>query len=159
MAWLPVCPTGAGASRRLSMLDDCLDHPRLVHVSIKSIVEPRTSRYRCCLIVTAAALVLQVKQSIPPLSAWTVINELNDLLLSLQYRLFQSSAVRQTYLFARYLCAPSALEVLNDHVGWLRSRVVSVLDSGAVEPGFKSQPRRCRVTVLGKLFTPKQRNW
>ena len=31
--------------------------------------------------------------------------------------------------------------------------------------GFKSQPRRCQVTVLGKLFTPivplftKQRNW
>ena len=34
------------------------------------------------------------------------------------------------------------------------SRVVSVLGSGAVGPGFKSQPRRCRVTVLGKLFTP-----
>jgi len=32
-------------------------------------------------------------------------------------------------------------------VGWLDSRVVSVLDSGAVGPGFKSQPRRCRVTV------------
>jgi len=31
--------------------------------------------------------------------------------------------------------------------------VVSVLDSGAEGPGFKSQPRRCRVTVLGKLFT------
>ena len=49
--------------------------------------------------------------------------------------------------------------------GWLGSRVVSVLDSGAVGPGFKSQPRRCRVTVLGKLLTPivplftKQRNW
>jgi len=48
---------------------------------------------------------------------------------------------------------------------WLGSRVVSVLDSGAVGPRFKSQPRRCRVTVLGKLFTPivplftKQRNW
>jgi len=48
---------------------------------------------------------------------------------------------------------------------WLRSLVVSVLDSGAVRPGFKSQPRCCRVTVLGKLFTPivplftKQRNW
>jgi len=48
--------------------------------------------------------------------------------------------------------------------GWLGSRVVSVLDSGAEGPGFKSQPRRCRVTVLGKLFTPivppftKQRN-
>ena len=49
--------------------------------------------------------------------------------------------------------------------GWLGSRVVSALASGAVGPGFKSQPRRCRVTVLGKLFTPivplftKQRNW
>ena len=48
---------------------------------------------------------------------------------------------------------------------WLGSRVAGVLDSGAVEPGFKSQPRRCRVTVLGKLFTPivplfaMQRNW
>jgi len=49
--------------------------------------------------------------------------------------------------------------------GWLGSRVVSVLDSGAEGPGFKSHPRRCRVTVLGKSFTPivllfsKQRNW
>jgi len=48
---------------------------------------------------------------------------------------------------------------------WLGSRVVSVLDSGAEGPGFKSQPPGCRVTVLGKLFTPivplftKQRNW
>jgi len=32
--------------------------------------------------------------------------------------------------------------------------VVSELDSGAEGPGFKSQSRRCRVTVLGKLFTP-----
>ena len=30
---------------------------------------------------------------------------------------------------------------------WLGSRVVSVLDSGAEGPGFKSQSRRCRVTV------------
>jgi len=49
--------------------------------------------------------------------------------------------------------------------GWLGSRVVSVLDSGAEGPGLKSPSRRCRVTVLGKLFTPivplftKQRNW
>jgi len=49
--------------------------------------------------------------------------------------------------------------------GWLGSRVVSVLHSGAEGPGFKSQSRRCRVTVLGKLFTPivplftKQQNW
>ena len=32
--------------------------------------------------------------------------------------------------------------------GWLGSRVVSVLDSGAEGPGFKSQLRRCRVTRL-----------
>ena len=38
--------------------------------------------------------------------------------------------------------------------GWIGSRVVSVLESGAVGPGFKSQSRRCRVTVVGKLFTP-----
>jgi len=50
-------------------------------------------------------------------------------------------------------------------IGWLGSWVVSMLDSGAEGPGFKSQPRRCRVTVLGKLFTPivplfaKQQNW
>ena len=50
-------------------------------------------------------------------------------------------------------------------LGWLDSRVVSVLDSGAEGPEFKSQPRRCRVTVLRKLFTPivplftKQQNW
>ena len=48
---------------------------------------------------------------------------------------------------------------------WLGSRVVSVLDSGAEGPGFNWQPRRCRLTVLGKLFTPivplftKQQNW
>ena len=40
------------------------------------------------------------------------------------------------------------------YYGWIGSRVVSVLDSGAEGPGFKSQPQRCRVTVLGKLFTP-----
>ena len=50
-------------------------------------------------------------------------------------------------------------------VGWLGSRVVSVLVSGAEGPGFKSQSLCCRVTVLGKLFTPivplfaKQENW
>jgi len=34
--------------------------------------------------------------------------------------------------------------------GWLGSRV----DSGAEGPGFKSQPRRCRVTVLGNCSHP-----
>ena len=50
-------------------------------------------------------------------------------------------------------------------LGWLDSRVVSVLDSVAEGSGFKSQSRRCRVTVLDKLFTTivplftKQQNW
>ena len=49
--------------------------------------------------------------------------------------------------------------------GWLGSRVVSMLDTGAEGPGFKSQPKCCQVTVLCKLFTPivplftKQQNW
>jgi len=55
--------------------------------------------------------------------------------------------------------------IVQVNVGWLGSRVVSMLDSGAVGPGFKSQSLRCRVTALGKLFTPivplftKQQNW
>ena len=49
--------------------------------------------------------------------------------------------------------------------GWLGSRLVSVLDSGTVVLGFKSQSRCCPVAVLGKLFTPivplfiNQQNW
>ena len=39
-------------------------------------------------------------------------------------------------------------------LGWLDSRVVSMLDSGIEGPGFKSQSWCCRVTVLGKLLTP-----
>ena len=54
---------------------------------------------------------------------------------------------------------------LTTYVLWLGSGVVSLLDSGAEGPGFMSHPRCCRLTVLGKLFTPivpvftKQRNW
>ena len=60
---------------------------------------------------------------------------------------------------------PPHFESPPTYQGWLGSREVSVLDSGAEGPGFKSQSRRCRVTVLGKLFTPvvplfpKQQNW
>jgi len=39
-------------------------------------------------------------------------------------------------------------------IGWLSSRVISMLDCSAEGPGFKSQSRRCQVSVLGKLFTP-----
>ena len=63
------------------------------------------------------------------------------------------------------LLKTSHIDVLFMLQGLLGSRVVSVLASGAEGPGFKSQPRSCRVTVLGKQFTPivplftKQRNW
>ena len=62
-------------------------------------------------------------------------------------------------VFKRRLCLARLVRhisvVLNPHridifVNW----VVSMLDSGTVGPGFKSQPRCCLVTVLGKLFTP-----
>ena len=45
-----------------------------------------------------------------------------------------------------------------DTVGWLGSRVVSVLDSGAEGLGFKSQSRRCRelLTPIVPLFTKHQ---
>jgi len=48
----------------------------------------------------------------------------------------------------------TAFQKVTTGAGWLGSRVVSVLDSGTEGPGFKSQSRRCRVTVLGKLLTP-----
>jgi len=39
------------------------------------------------------------------------------------------------------------------HAGWLGSRVVSVLDSGAVGPGFKSQSRRSRLSFRQTVHT------
>jgi len=81
------------------------------------------------------------------------------------------------YQTVTHICAAYKINC-NLHFNWLilisyhfgqlvllDSRVVSVLDSGAEGPGFKSQSGRCRVTVLGKLFTPivplftKQQNW
>jgi len=42
----------------------------------------------------------------------------------------------------------------SNNVGWLGSRVVSMLDSGTEGPEFKLQLWRCQVTIMGKLFTP-----
>jgi len=47
----------------------------------------------------------------------------------------------------------SAFLVHTVSVGWLGSRVVSVLDSDAVGPGFKSQSRRCRVSLRQTVHT------
>ena len=73
--------------------------------------------------------------------------------------------VSTRHLAVQSACRNTTYSFNSNCQGWLGSRVVSVLDSDAKEPGFKSQPRRCRVTVLGKLFTPivplftKQQNW
>jgi len=76
-------------------------------------------------------------------------------------------AVRSTAASVGGTTAVRDADILNLHFlyGWLGSRVVSVLDSGAEGPGFKSQSRHCRVIVLGKLLTrivplfTKQQNW
>jgi len=108
----------------------------------------------------------------------TATNPLLQVCCCRKYRLIAArranagSATLSAYVVAEHrpVISPTAtLQFKLSHTtvfrGWLGSRVVSVLDSGAEGPGFKSQPRRCRVTVLGKLFTPivplfaKQQNW
>jgi len=57
------------------------------------------------------------------------------------------SGVRGESTFACFLISHKS------SAGWLSSRVVSVLDSGAAGPGFKSQPRRCRVSLRQTVHT------
>jgi len=80
-------------------------------------------------------------------------------------RLTHDAILARYMLSAYFLLSVSVSFVRPTIRQWFGSRVVNVLDSGTEGSGFKSQPRRCRVTVLGKLFTPvvplftKQRNW
>jgi len=87
-------------------------------------------------------------------------------------RHYREVALKQLCKVARYEWRPENsliftwdFMLFSAVVGWLDSRVVSVLDSGAELPGFKSQPLLCQVIVLGKLFTSivplftKQQNW
>ena len=64
------------------------------------------------------------------------------------------SATTVSWTTTNHSCYTHASFITNVQVGWLCSRVARVLDSGAEGPGFKLQPCCCRVTVLGKLFTP-----
>ena len=56
-----------------------------------------------------------------------------------EHRVVYSQSLQKERIILRYLL----------RLGWLGNRVVSVLDSGTEWPGFRSQSRRCRVTVLG----------
>jgi len=95
-----------------------------------------------------------------------VVVQLSLLLHQRQLRLLVAPVIRLQSLSHEQVHVTSApLHLAVMCKGWLGSRVDSVLDSGAEGPGFKSQSPRCRVAVLGKLFTPivplftKQQNW
>ena len=90
------------------------------------------------------------------------VTELDNMFVHLTNVSIQKDGVSDFADLQLLLLPPPLLPLLP---GWLGSRVVSVLDSGVVGPGFILQPRCCRVTFVGKLFTPvvplfaKQRNW
>ena len=93
-----------------------------------------------------------------------VVKHLSWMTVNLPWQ--RSTPVRRTV--HRLTCTRSHFTIRAsklDGKGWLGSRVVSVLDSGAEGPGFESQSLRCRVTVLGKLLTAivllftNQQNW
>jgi len=118
------------------------------------------------------------RKGIRPLKNWVMVICLEqdaDLHMALQMPLpltvscFSKIQIGFTFLVLAYPGSPGQRAIKRVCVcssrGWLGSWVVSVLDSGVEGPGFKSQSWRCRVTVLGKLFTPvvplfaKQKNW
>jgi len=67
--------------------------------------------------------------------------------------------------FRRHLVGKTLRNACHCDIAKIRFVDKLMIIHGAEGPGFKSQPRRCRVTVLGKLFPPivplftKQRNW
>jgi len=70
--------------------------------------------------------------------------------------------------FRRYLVGKTLINVFHCDLDEMAGSVAEWLacwTQAQKGPGFKSQSRRCRVTVLGKLFTPivplftKQLNW
>jgi len=79
---------------------------------------------------------------------------LNQVCVICKFYFFFVDLSRVAYANAQYLWCSFEFRLDYANYGWLGSRVVSVLDSGAEGSGFKSQSRRFRVTVLGKLFTP-----
>jgi len=112
-----------------------IDTSRLCGIAEVLVIHTRLSRILCALFTTNVLLTLILRNT--------------ELLI----RCTELTILRSLSTFTLYIT-----------LLLLGNRVVSVLDSGAEEPGFKSQSRRCRVTVLGKLFTPivplctKQRN-
>ena len=62
----------------------------------------------------------------------------------------QPSTIHNTNA-VKWLCMWSRFHVV--WKGWLGSRVVSMLDSGALGTGFKSQPRCCRVSLRQTVHT------
>ena len=142
---------------------------------------PSTNRARCALTLFTRRTPLTTTPQLPRDRSAAVLGRTRPMQSCLHPRPVSAPRSRRLRAYRdRWtpLCAPSPIYTpaaahrtklrshhIMSHHGWLGSRVVGVLDSGAEGPGFKSQPRRCRVAVLGKLFTPvvplftKQRNW
>ena len=85
-------------------------------------------------------------------SCWCT-NCMHYLLYQLSFYLYGVPYIFTMWLFSllfnvsRYLCLL--------HIdGWLGSLVAKLLDSQLARCEFNSRPRCCRVTTLGKLFTP-----
>ena len=145
----------------------------------------RVSSALCVYTEIPSTLVVRVKQSVCPddnfklydlLPRYLARSDLKVMVITQEFQLSSRMKILQL-LVTHFLviCRVLATKVVgatssecflvHTFIGWLGSQVVSVLNSGTEGPGFKSQSRRYRVTVLGKLFTPnvplftKQQNW
>ena len=86
----------------------------------------------------------------PPAKSGRTVCPVGHILKVTQQRQAPTRPAHTPTLLSEY---PNTLIFKSVHIaGWLGSRVVSVLDSGAEGPGFKLQPRRCRVTVLWAYY-------
>jgi len=70
--------------------------------------------------------------------------KLNTRNCSLQTYFLRPNVCEKIHLFLSSTKKRCAQKNIGSILGWLGSRVVSVLDSRAEGPGFKSQSRRCR---------------
>ena len=61
--------------------------------------------------------------------------------------------LKKSFTFRKQMCTDAFQFSIHTTQGWLGSRAVSVLDSGAEGTGFKSQPRRYRVSLRQTVHT------
>jgi len=116
-------------------------------------MSPQYRRMRCAVIAMASVMILASMLLVGvSLSMAEHIDELG------RFSTSQLLALSKVFIYGLHTQILAKL-------GCSIAEWLCVLDSGTEGPGFKSQPQRCRVTVLGKLLTPivslfsKQQNW